>query len=266
MEIPCFLTFFAEEKWLNKISKLIEDLCFSDDKTEEREDGKSEKNGAEDEITEYEPVKKQAKMVSEQATIVLVESPADGEVETASNVWVQCGTCSLSFRDKEIIETGMELTDQHMQYSQHLVKMQFSSIGGLCSTLLQNKSHNLPQNSVQVVFCNSRHHWIVVSNMNCNKGMVNVYDSLFKVLDEETVDTINNYFMIESKKKHKVKCNMMDVQIQKGSKDYGVFSIAFLTSLVYNEDPSQIVYYQDQMRLHLLDCFTKGRLVPFPRI
>jgi len=57
MEIPCFLTFFAEEKWLNKISKLIEDLCFSDDKTEEREDGKSEKNGAEDEITEYEPLR-----------------------------------------------------------------------------------------------------------------------------------------------------------------------------------------------------------------
>ena len=62
-------------------------------------------------------------MDSEQATIVLVESPAEGEVETTSNVCVQCDTCSLSFKDKEIIETGMELTDRHIHYSQHLIKM-----------------------------------------------------------------------------------------------------------------------------------------------
>ena len=30
------------------------------------------------------------------------------------------------------------------------------------------------------------------SNMDCNKGVVNVYNSLFKVLDEETMDIITN--------------------------------------------------------------------------
>ena len=82
------------------------------------------------------------------------------------------------------MDTGMELTDRHIQYAEQLVRKQFSTIGGLCSTLLQNKSHNyLPQNFVQIVFCNSKHHWIVVSNMNCNKGVVNVYVKLFKELD-----------------------------------------------------------------------------------
>lgn len=106
--------------------------------------------------------------------------------------------------------------------------------------------------------------------MDCNKGEVNVYDSLFKDLDEETMDTITNYFGTESKKcrtenkKCKVKCKMIDVQVQKGSKDCGVFVIAFLTSLAYNQDPGQIVYNQDQLRCHLCDCFTKGKLVPFP--
>ena len=152
----------------------------------------------------------------------------------------------------------MELTDRHIQYAQQLVKIQFSTVGGLCSTLLQNKSHDcLPHNSVQVVFCYGICRWSVVS-----KGVVNVYDSLFKVLDDETLDVINNYFGTESKKRQKVKCNMVDVQIQEGPKDCG---LAFLTSLVYNEDPSQTVYRQDQMRCHLCDCFTKGRLVPFPR-
>ena len=79
--------------------------------------------------------------------------------------------------------------------------MQFSTIGGLCSTLLQNKSHNdLPQNSVQIVFCNSKYHWIVVSNINCNKEVVNVYDPLFKELIDDMVDIIKNCFGIESKK------------------------------------------------------------------
>ena len=262
MEIPCILEFFGEAKWLKKISKLIKELGF-DDKSEGREDKSSESTDASD-IAEYEPVKKQAKMDND--TIVLGESPVQGE-DTTTKAWVQCDVCTLNFEDKEIIDTGMELTDRHIQYAQQLVKIQFSTIGGLCSTLLQYKSHNyLPQNSVQVVFCNSKCHWIVVSNINCNKGVVNVYDSLFKELDDETVDIINNYFGIESKKRQKVKYNMVDVQTQEGPKDCGLFAIAFLTSLEYNQDPSQIVYHQDQMRCHLCDCFTKGRLVPLPQV
>ena len=57
---------------------------------------------------------------------------------------------------------------------------------------------------------------------------------------------------------------MIDVQIQKGSKDCGAFTIAFLTSLAYNQDPGRIVYHQDQLRFHLCDCFTKGKITPFP--
>ena len=164
-----------------------------DNKSEGREDKSSESTDASG-IAEYEPVKKQAKMDND--IIVLVKSPVQGE-DTTINVWVQGDMCTLSFKDKEIISTG-----RHIQYAQQLVKIQFSIIGGLCSTLLQNKNHNyLPQNSVQVAFCNSKRQWIVISNMNCNKGVVNVYVvNVFKELDDETVDIINNCFGIESKK------------------------------------------------------------------
>ena len=91
-------------------------------------------------------------------TIVVMESPVQGE-DTTINAWVQCNVCTLSFEDKEIIDTGMELTDPHIQYAQQLVKIQFSTIGGLCFTSLQTKSHNyLPLNSVQVVFYNRKRH------------------------------------------------------------------------------------------------------------
>ena len=47
-------------------------------------------------------------------TIVVMESPVQGE-DTTINAWVQCDVCTLSFEDKEIIDTGMELTDHHIQ-------------------------------------------------------------------------------------------------------------------------------------------------------
>ena len=90
-----------------------------------------------------------------------------------------------------------------------------------------------------------------------------MYDSFFKELDEETVDTINNYFGTENSR-CKVKCKMIDVKVQKKSKDCAAFAIAFLTSLAYDLGQNLIVYNQDQLRCHLCDCVTKGKLVPFP--
>ena len=128
-------------------------------------------------------------------------------------------TCALSVKDKDIVDTGMELTDWLIQFSQHLIKKHFSTIGGLCSTLLQKRDITFHK-ILQIVFCTTRHHWIVASNMDCNRGEVNVYDSLFKELDKETVDMITNYFGTENKQcrtgnsRCKVKCKMIDVQVQ----------------------------------------------------
>ena len=52
-------------------------------------------------------------------TIVIMESPVQGE-DTTVNAWVQCNVCTLSFEDKEIINTGMELTDRHIHNFQLL--------------------------------------------------------------------------------------------------------------------------------------------------
>ena len=91
---------------------------------------------------------------------------------------------------------------------------------------------------------------------------MNIYDSLFTSLDEETLATVNSYFG-EKGSKRKVRYRMQEVQKQIGTKDCGVFAIAFLTSLAYNQDPVEIQYCQDQLR-HLCDCLMRGKLVPFP--
>ena len=58
--------------------------------------------------------------------------------------------------------------------------------------------------------------------------------------------------------------NIVPVQKQNGSKDCGVFAIAMMTSIAYGEDPQNVTYDQDNLRVHLLDCFTRKNMVLFP--
>ena len=48
-----------------------------------------------------------------------------------------------------------------------------------------------------------------------------------------------------------------------GGADCGLFAIAYVTSLLHGDDPSVISYEQIKMRGHLIECFTKGKLIPF---
>ena len=146
------------------------------------------------------------------------------------------------------------MTGKIIQYN--IVKKQFSTFVSLHSTLLQScHKGRLPDNSFQVVYCSARH-WILASNKDCTKGVVNIYNSLFTSLDEETLATVNSYFG-EKGSKRKVQYRMQEVQKQIGTKNCGVFAIAFLTSLAYNQD-------QDQLRRHLCDYLMRGKLAPFP--
>ena len=54
---------------------------------------------------------------------------------------------------------------------------------------------------------------------------------------------------------------MTPMQEQEGSKDSGPFSIAVMTSLAYEDDPSEITYKQLDLKQHLIHCFANGELV-----
>ena len=181
---------------------------------------------------------------------------ANGDTE----IWVQYDRTRLNLNDKIILQRGDELSDKHIQYAQKLIKEQFPFIGGLFSTLLQEKCYNLHDGSVQIIHCLSRHHWIAVSNVGCNKNSVNVYDSLFPDVDATTCALIKNMFGGDE-----CEISMKKVQVQAGIKDCGVFAIAFITSIVNGEDPCDVFYKQENMRKHLFDCFEKLIITPFPK-
>ena len=112
---------------------------------------------------------------------------------------------SLSPPDKAVIEQqGGHLTDRHMQTTQYLAKKQFPLVGGLRSTLLQQKGMKgqCTANTVQIVHCEKRQHWIVASTILAKKGCVNIYDTLFARLDAETRTTMNVYLKECGRPKH----------------------------------------------------------------
>ena len=53
---------------------------------------------------------------------------------------------------------------------------------------------------------------------------------------------------------------MMKYQKQKGSKDCGVFAIAIATSLSFGLCPTNLLFRQDLMRSHLVNCFNKNNV------
>ena len=59
--------------------------------------------------------------------------------------------------------------------------------------------------------------------------------------------------------------NMVSVQKQQGLKDCGVFAIAIMISLTFDENLSCVTYRQNQLRTHLFDCFTNTKFTPFPK-
>ena len=105
----------------------------------------------------------------------------------------------------------------------------------------------------------------MASNMqtsDCNT--VNVYDSLFTELDQESSSLIFRMFHNCNNDGRQITIVMKKLQRQDGSADCGLFAIAVMMSLAHKEDPSAVTYDQNKMRQHLLECFSTKLVTPFP--
>ena len=118
----------------------------------------------------------------------------------------------------------------------------------------------MPPNSIQVVHCFKRHHSVVASNILSASGQVHIYDSLHTTNDEECIELVTNLFGTEDSS---FVC-IPKMQVQTGGTDCGLFAIAYMTSLAHGDNPFIICYEQIKMRAHLIECFAKGKLIPFP--
>ena len=217
LEIPCMLIFEGGAKDVAKVSKLVE-YALSLSSVPEA-------------ATKDEPPKKRKRSESQDTAASEIESIISGE----------------------------KLSDLHINFAQKLLKQQFPWVNGLQCTLLQSKENlgEFVPNQLQVIHCRTRDHWIVASTINCKDGKVNIYDSVFSTVDEETEEVVANLFQSSSVK-------MMQTQKQVGVEDCGLFAIATATAIVYGADPTRLVFNQASMRSHLAQCFTDKVITLFP--
>ena len=88
---------------------------------------------------------------------------------------------SLGMDLKLLKENRSELTDKHIHFAESIIKSQYPSLGGLHSTLLQEKPYLhgcRTANTNQIVYCKKRRYWVTVSTKWCGGDEVAVYDSL----------------------------------------------------------------------------------------
>ena len=111
---------------------------------------------------------------------------------------------------------------------------------------------------IQIVNINNNH-WICFSSIHSPPGYVNVYDSLSTPVNQQIIRLA---YDLTGPAFQKIRC--IPVQQQKNLSDCGVFSIAFATSLVYGQNPMNVTYNINQMRLHLMQCLKGGNITPFP--
>ena len=119
----------------------------------------------------------------------------------------------------ERIIMGGELSDIEFNYAQQLLKANHPKLNGCHSTWVIRKMAQF-ENSIQIVHCAARHHWILATTVDCKLGEVKIFDSIFFNCDKETMQTMHTLFYLILEHPTITMCRC---QKQAGTTDLGIF-------------------------------------------
>ena len=158
--------------------------------------------------------------------------------------------------DKQGIVKGHKLNDLQVLFGQSLLRNQFPEAQGLSCTLIQSRLRlDIEKQIVQI--CHVRNdHWIVISNLLCGAGKIDICDGVYSDIDENTEALIVSMF------EQPVELKMFpSLQKQKGGVDCGVVCIALCTFLLHK---APIKFTQSLLRPSLVSFFERSHLSPSP--
>jgi hypothetical protein len=166
----------------------------------------------------------------------------------------------LSSSNRAILDTTEWLNDTHMDAANKLLKESFPAIDGLQNPVLQqNMSFDAPNFEFAQFLLVNKNHWLLISNIGEEMNTVCIYDSMQLKPDSDCLSIVSKYIQCSESQ---ITINVMNVQEQEDSYSCGDLAVAFATSLIHGEDPTQLHY--KQLRNHLKDCVDKFGIVPFP--
>ena len=88
----------------------------------------------------------------------------------------------------------------------------------------------------------------MVSNVGCDRGTLNVYDSMYGILSLQTKKQICAFW--KSPVDH-ITFRMVNIQRQPNASDCGIFAVAAATEIVHGKDPELSFWNVQEMRAHL---------------
>ena len=102
----------------------------------------------------------------------------------------------------------------------------------------------------------NKNHWIALSIVGCQTAYNLIFDSNGgkEKLISALLQTQEDQFSVE----------FIDVQMQEGSHDCGLFTVAYITSICNGQDPAILLYKQNAMRKHILKSIEDGVMTAFP--
>ena len=162
------------------------------------------------------------------------------------------------------------LTDESITIAQILLSKQFSKICGLQDTVIGKLQEfdviPTERNYIQILHDSSLD-WVYVANMESRKKDNEIhylYDSLKKKhISKDVTAQIASYAYHPGPQ---LTILSKSVQQQGNGVDFGVYTIAFATSLAYGGNPEKESYDKKKIRPHLVECLKIGKLIPFPTI
>ncbi len=235
LEVPCILIFSGELLLIQKVKNHIDDITKEDES----------KAGVTN--PDFMPPHKKTKL-------------SDHEM-FERNEWNRLHNIILTESDKEVVVTGLELNDLHIDMYQKLLIAHFPTLKGLSSPLKLPSMGSWTDNYVQVYHCRSNH-WITVSTLGCKDGDINVYDSMYKSIDSGTKYKIEDTFPDSD-----LTIILPSVQQQDGAKDCGLFALAFATFLAFGNSPETLSLHwfdQKSFREHYMSCIESKQVTQFP--
>ena len=186
-------------------------------------------------------------------TYLIIEDSTDMD---DNETWLKMCKIALLISDRKILtSTGSPLNDKHINLAQIMLKHQFNTLNGFCSTLLQHKSSgNKMVTGIQIFHCN--YHWFTAAKLY-SEGPLKVYDSVFMYITKEVRSLLSNKFEFHN-------LELATMQKQTEGNICGLFAVAI--AIVYDQDPSDMHFVEHKMREHLCKCFEEGFVCTFPTL
>ena len=169
----------------------------------------------------------------------------------------------LTLEDRKILyNSTLWLSDTLINAAQELLKRENSMVSGLQNVNLgMTKGFSIESGEFVQILHTGHGHWHVISTIGRAHPEIDIFDSMYCFCSDHSKIQIAS---ILTTKESAIKLRYIDVQMQSGQSDCGIFAIAFATALVYGHHPGRHAFQQSAMRMHLLKCIENGKLTMFP--